>query len=186
MRKKRKDQSRTQDVTEFDFNNAYISGTLNLQQLRLSRYIKKGFYTFRTWSLTQKWVVKPIGNTSDNTLKTWVTTHSKIMSTTAQERVEHNNSRRSWEDDHEWSNWENREKLDWAWTKIWLIECINILSYISLLNMASKLSGVMILLDGSVYFSERDDPFKIDLLKQLKKLFFGLNRYNGLRIVITV
>jgi hypothetical protein len=41
-------QSRTQDVTEFGFNNAYISGTLNLQQLRLRRYIKNGFYTCRT------------------------------------------------------------------------------------------------------------------------------------------
>jgi hypothetical protein len=40
---KRKDQSRTQDVTEFGFNNAYVSGTLNLQQLRLSRCIKKKF-----------------------------------------------------------------------------------------------------------------------------------------------
>jgi hypothetical protein len=51
--------------------------------------------------------------------------------------------------------------------------------------MASKLSEVMILLDGSPIFSERDDPFKIDLLKQLKKLFFSLNRYNGLeRIVV--
>jgi hypothetical protein len=39
--RKKKDQSRIQDVTEFDFNNAYVSGTLNLQQLRLSRYIKK-------------------------------------------------------------------------------------------------------------------------------------------------
>jgi hypothetical protein len=46
--------------------------------------------------------------------------------------------------------------------------------------MTSKLSGVMILLDGSTLFIERYDPFKIDLLKQLKKLFFGLNRYNGL------
>jgi hypothetical protein len=36
-----------------------------------------------------------------------------------------------------------------------------------------------------LYFNERDDLFKIDLLKQLKKLFFGQNRYNGLeRIVI--
>jgi hypothetical protein len=54
--------------------------------------------------------------------------------------------------------------------------------------MASKLSVVMILLDRSnfnmsLHFSERGDPFKIDFLK---KLFFGLNRYNGLRIVITV
>jgi hypothetical protein len=43
MRKKSKDKIRTQDVTEFGFNNAYVSGTLNLQQLRLSRYIKKKF-----------------------------------------------------------------------------------------------------------------------------------------------
>jgi hypothetical protein len=51
--------------------------------------------------------------------------------------------------------------------------------------MASKLSEVIILLDGSTIFIERDDPFKIDLLKQLKKLFFGLNHYNGLeRIVV--
>jgi hypothetical protein len=41
--KKRKDQSRTQDVTKFGFNNAYVIGTLNLQQLRLSLYIKKKF-----------------------------------------------------------------------------------------------------------------------------------------------
>jgi hypothetical protein len=27
---KSKDKIRTQDVTEFDFNNAYVSGTLNL------------------------------------------------------------------------------------------------------------------------------------------------------------
>jgi hypothetical protein len=30
VRKESKDKARTQDVTEFDFNNAYISGTLNL------------------------------------------------------------------------------------------------------------------------------------------------------------
>jgi hypothetical protein len=28
--KKNKDKTRTQDVTEFGFNNAYVSGTLNL------------------------------------------------------------------------------------------------------------------------------------------------------------
>jgi hypothetical protein len=30
MRKKSKDKARTQDVTEFGFNNAYVSETLNL------------------------------------------------------------------------------------------------------------------------------------------------------------
>jgi hypothetical protein len=44
-RKKSKDKIRTQDVTESGFNNAYVSGTLNLQQLRLSRYIKKKAFT---------------------------------------------------------------------------------------------------------------------------------------------
>jgi hypothetical protein len=43
MRKKSKDKTKTQDVTKFSFNNAYVSGTLNLQQLRLSQYIKKKF-----------------------------------------------------------------------------------------------------------------------------------------------
>jgi hypothetical protein len=58
----------------------------------------------------------------------WVTTHSKQeVSTTAQKGVEHNNSKDCFQEDHEGSSWENREKLDWAWTKIWLIECINIL-----------------------------------------------------------
>jgi hypothetical protein len=64
--------------------------------------------------------------------KIWVTTHSKQeVSTTTQKRVEHNNSRKYFQEDHEGSSWENREKLDWVWTKIWLIECINILSYLS-------------------------------------------------------
>jgi hypothetical protein len=87
--KKSKDKIRTQDVTEFGFNNAYVFGTINLQQLRLSRYIKKGFYTCRTWFLTQKWVAKPIGNTSDNTLK-------NVSDNTLKTRSEHYSSKRSW------------------------------------------------------------------------------------------
>jgi hypothetical protein len=80
VRKKRKDQSRTQDITEFGFNNAYVSETLNLQQLKLSRYIKKNI---------QKWAAKPIDNTSDNTLK--------IMSdNTLKTRSEYYSSKKSW------------------------------------------------------------------------------------------
>jgi hypothetical protein len=89
MWKKSKDKTRTQDVMEFGFNNAYVSGTLNLQQLRLSWYIKNDFYTCRTWSLTQKWVAKPIGNTSDNTLK-------NVSDNTLKTISEHYNSKRSW------------------------------------------------------------------------------------------
>jgi hypothetical protein len=74
--KKSKDKTRTQDVTEFGFNNAYVSGILNLQQLRLSRYIKKCFYTCRTWSL-KKWAAKPVGNQSDNTLKKGELSHTQ-------------------------------------------------------------------------------------------------------------
>jgi hypothetical protein len=122
--KKRKDQSRTQNITEFGFNNAYISGTLNLQQLRLSRYIKMVFTLVELGPL-QKWVVKSIVSTSDNTLK-------NVSGNTLKTRSEHYSSKMSFQKDHEGSSWENREKLEWAWTKIWLIECINILSYLSL------------------------------------------------------
>jgi hypothetical protein len=94
--KKRKDQSRTQDLTEFGFNNAYVSETLNLQQLRLSRYIKKYFYTCRTWSLTQ--------NELPRLSITRVTTHSKrewqhtqnVSDNTLKTRSEHYSSKRSW------------------------------------------------------------------------------------------
>jgi hypothetical protein len=86
--KKSKDKTRTQDVTEFGFNNAYVSGTLNLQQLNLSRYIKKGF-TLVEFGPLQKWVAKPIGNTSDNTLK-------NVSDNTLKTISEHYSSKRSW------------------------------------------------------------------------------------------
>jgi hypothetical protein len=55
MRQKRKkNQTRIQDVTEFGLKNDYVFGTSNLQQLRLSRNTKKQFYTCRTWSLIKK------------------------------------------------------------------------------------------------------------------------------------
>jgi hypothetical protein len=42
-----------------------------------------------------------------------VTTHSKQeVSITAQKGVEHNSSRECFQEDHEGSSWENREKLD--------------------------------------------------------------------------
>jgi hypothetical protein len=60
-------------------------------------YILKRVFTLVELGLLQKWVAKPIGNKSDNTLKKgWVTTHSKQevsdntlkkVSTTAQENV---------------------------------------------------------------------------------------------------
>jgi hypothetical protein len=47
--------------------------------------------------------------------KMWVTTHSKQeVSATAQKGVEHSNSRERFQEYHEGSSWENREKLDWA------------------------------------------------------------------------
>jgi hypothetical protein len=71
--KKSKNKTRTKDVMEFGFNNAYVYGTLNIQQLRLSRYIKNSFYNCRTWSLTK------MGCQAEwqHTQKGWVTTHSK-------------------------------------------------------------------------------------------------------------
>jgi hypothetical protein len=42
-----------------------------------------------------------------------VTTHSKQeVSTTTQKGVEHNSSRECFQEDHEGSSWENREKLE--------------------------------------------------------------------------
>jgi hypothetical protein len=44
--------------------------------------------------------------------KTWVTTHSKIRSEHYNSKgVEHNSSRKYFQEDHEGSSWENREKL---------------------------------------------------------------------------
>jgi hypothetical protein len=98
---------------EFGFNNAYVSGTLNFQQLSLNRYIKKGFYTCRTWSLTQKWSAKSIGNTSDNILKNMSDNTLKTRSELQLKKgVEHNSSRECFQEDHEGSSWENREKLE--------------------------------------------------------------------------
>jgi hypothetical protein len=42
-----------------------------------------------------------------------MTTHSEQkVSTTAQKEVEHNSSRKYFQEDHEGSSWENREKLE--------------------------------------------------------------------------
>jgi hypothetical protein len=74
----------------------------------------------------------------------------------------------------------NKDLANWVYQ---YLDCISLSLY-----MASKLYEVMILLDGStsLIFFREIILFKIDLLKQLKKLFFGMNRYNGLQIVITV
>jgi hypothetical protein len=100
-----KDQTRTQDVTEFGFKNAYVSETLNLQQLRLSRNTKNSFTLVELGplhknglsSLSVTRVTTHSKRMSDNTLKNkkWVTTHSKRwalhlkkgVSTTAQENI---------------------------------------------------------------------------------------------------
>jgi hypothetical protein len=62
VRKEKKRSNKNTRCNGVRLKNAYVSGTLNLQQLRLSRYTKKQFYTCINWFLTQKWVVKPIGN----------------------------------------------------------------------------------------------------------------------------
>jgi hypothetical protein len=48
----------------------------------------------------------------------WVTTHSKCEWQHTQEKGKHYNSKEYFQEDHEGSSWENREKQDWAWTKI--------------------------------------------------------------------
>jgi hypothetical protein len=111
----KKDQSRTQDVIEFDFNNAYVSGTLNLQQLRLS------------WNTKNSFTLVELGPLHKNELSslsvTRVTTHSKIRSEWqhtkkgehySSTRIEHYSSRKCLQEDHEGLSWKNIEKLDWA------------------------------------------------------------------------
>jgi hypothetical protein len=108
-----------------------------------------------------------------HTQKGWALQLKKELSTTAQERVKHNSSRKYFQEDHEGSSWENREKLDWAWIRIWLNWVYQNLDFLSLsLNMASKLSGVMILLDGSGSFLERDNPFKNRYSETTKEIIF--------------
>jgi hypothetical protein len=113
--KKRKYQTRTQDVTEFGFKNAYASGTLNLQQLRLSRNTKNSFTLIELGPLHK--------NELPSLSITRVTTHSKIRSEWqhtkkcehySSTRVENYSSRKCLQENHEGSSWENREKLDWA------------------------------------------------------------------------
>jgi hypothetical protein len=88
MRKKKKRSNKNTGCNEVRLKNVYVSGTLNLQQLRLSQNTKKYLYTCRTWSLTQKWVAKPINNKSNNTLKNVSdNTLKKKVITTAQEMV---------------------------------------------------------------------------------------------------
>jgi hypothetical protein len=56
-----------------------------------------------------------------------VTTHSKKNKWQytqkgkhySSKRVEHYSSRKRLQEDHEGSSWENREKLDWTWTRIY-------------------------------------------------------------------
>jgi hypothetical protein len=92
--------------------------------LRLSRYIKKGF-TLVELGLLQKWAAKPIGNKSDNTLKKvsantlkirseWQHTQDKKWVTTHSRKGEHYSSKECFQEDHEGSSWENKDKLDWA------------------------------------------------------------------------
>jgi hypothetical protein len=66
---KKKISNKNTRCNEVQLKNAYFSGTPNLQQLRLSQNTKNQFYTYRIWSITQKWAAKPIGNKSDNKLK---------------------------------------------------------------------------------------------------------------------
>jgi hypothetical protein len=122
---------------EVRLKNAYVSRTLNLQQLRLSRNTKKQFYTCRTWSLTQKWVANPIGNKSDNTLKKgWVTTHSKRWALQLKKTF----TRRSWRTklgEYRKARLSlNKNLANWVFQSLELS--------LSLWYMASKLSGVMI------------------------------------------
>jgi hypothetical protein len=85
--KKRKDQTRTQDVTEFGLKMSTSSGLSTSNQLRLSRNTKNSF-TLVELGLLHKNGLSSLSVTRVTThSKRWVTTHSKKVSTTAQENV---------------------------------------------------------------------------------------------------
>jgi hypothetical protein len=69
IRKEKKRLNKNTRCNRVRLKNVYVSGTLNLQQLRLSRNTKNSFTLVELGPLHKKWAAKPIGNKSDNTLE---------------------------------------------------------------------------------------------------------------------
>jgi hypothetical protein len=105
--KKRKKSNNNTRCNGVRLKNAYVSGTLNLQQLRLRRNTKNSFTLVELGPLHKnglsslsvirmtthsKCEWQHTQNVSDNTLKKMSTTTQKELSTTAQENI----IRRSW------------------------------------------------------------------------------------------
>jgi hypothetical protein len=111
--KRKKISNKNTRCNRVRLKNAYVSKTLNLQQLRLIRNTKNSFTLVELGplhknglpSLSVTRVTAHSKRVSDNTLKN--------VSITAQ-KSEHYNSRKCLQEDHKWSSWENREKLDWV------------------------------------------------------------------------
>jgi hypothetical protein len=98
VRKKKKRSNNNTKCNRVRLKNAYVSGTLNLQQLRLSRNNKNRFTLVELGPLHKK--------------SEWQ--HTQKGEHYSSKMVEHYNSRKRLQEDHEGSSWENREKLDWA------------------------------------------------------------------------
>jgi hypothetical protein len=122
MRKK-KDQTRTQDVTEFSLK---ISMSLRLSTSNNRGWAEtlKNSFTLVEFGPLHKNGLSSLSVTRVTThSKMWVTTHSKqeVSDNTLNKRwvlqlkkCEHYSSRNKLQEDHEGSSWENRKKLDWT------------------------------------------------------------------------
>jgi hypothetical protein len=106
-RKKKKNQTRTQYVTEFELKMLTSPEFLTSNNWNWAEILKISFTLVELGPLHKKWAAKPIGNKSDNTLKNMSDNTLKNVSTTAQEMF----TRRV---DHKGSSLENGDKLDWV------------------------------------------------------------------------
>jgi hypothetical protein len=108
---------------------------------------KKGFYTCRTWSLTKMGCQAYRWQEWQHTQERWVTTNSKCEWQHTQERWVTTHSKCEWQHSQEKVSTTaqkiifkkitkdqvgriERRKIELE-TKIWLIECINLLNYLS-------------------------------------------------------
>jgi hypothetical protein len=93
---KRKDQTRTRDITEFGLKMPTSPGLSTSNNWGWAETLKNSFTLVELGFFIQKWATKPIGNKSNNTLKKMSDNTLKIRSEWqhTQEKGEHYSSRK--------------------------------------------------------------------------------------------
>jgi hypothetical protein len=104
--RKKKDQTRTQYIMKFSLKCIHLRYSQPLNNWGWADTLIKMFYTCRTWSLTQNWLLSlSVTKMSGNTLKTnqeWQHTQGEMITGELEELITND------------QYWENGEKLDWA------------------------------------------------------------------------